>query len=127
MLFRSICQLLSQVNIGVRLVENGRDVRRDFDSMEQITVLGGKNVYVDRVEWVNIPDPQTAANALMTGEIDILEAVNLGVPCATCAGGRPLRSMGTGASPLKASAAIDNSNAMEPERVIAAFMIVSVV
>ena len=34
---------------------------------------GGKNVYVDRVEWINITDPQTAANALMTGEIDILE------------------------------------------------------
>ncbi len=34
---------------------------------------GGKIVYLDRVEWVNIPDPQTAANALMTGEIDILE------------------------------------------------------
>ncbi|NQW53829.1 MAG: ABC transporter substrate-binding protein, partial [Rhodospirillales bacterium] len=34
---------------------------------------GGKNVYVDRVEWINITDAQTAANALMTGEIDILE------------------------------------------------------
>ncbi|MEI7876173.1 MAG: ABC transporter substrate-binding protein [Alphaproteobacteria bacterium] len=34
---------------------------------------GGKNVYVDRVEWINITDPQTAANALMTGEIDLLE------------------------------------------------------
>ncbi len=34
---------------------------------------GGKNVYVDRVEWINITDPQTAANALLTGEIDILE------------------------------------------------------
>ena len=34
---------------------------------------GGKNVYVDRVEWINITDPQTAANALLTGEIDIIE------------------------------------------------------
>jgi len=34
---------------------------------------GGKNVYLDRVEWVNIPDPQTAANALLTGEIDMIE------------------------------------------------------
>ncbi len=34
---------------------------------------GGKNVYVDRVEWINITDPQTAANALLNGEIDLLE------------------------------------------------------
>ena len=34
---------------------------------------GGKNVYVDRLEWINITDPQTAANALMNGEIDLLE------------------------------------------------------
>jgi peptide/nickel transport system substrate-binding protein len=34
---------------------------------------GGKNVHVDRVEWINITDPQTAANALLTGEIDIIE------------------------------------------------------
>jgi peptide/nickel transport system substrate-binding protein len=34
---------------------------------------GGKVVYLDRVEWVNITDPQTAANALMNGEIDLLE------------------------------------------------------
>lgn len=31
---------------------------------------GGKVVYVDRVEWVTIPDAATAANALKTGEID---------------------------------------------------------
>jgi len=34
---------------------------------------GGKTVYLDRVEWVNITDPQTAANALLTGEIDMIE------------------------------------------------------
>jgi peptide/nickel transport system substrate-binding protein len=34
---------------------------------------GGKHVYVDRLEWINITDPQTAANALMNGEIDLLE------------------------------------------------------
>ncbi len=34
---------------------------------------GGKIVYVDRVEWVNITDPQTIANALLTGEIDMIE------------------------------------------------------
>ncbi len=36
-------------------------------------LAGGKTVYLDRVEWVNIPDPQTAANALLTGEIDMIE------------------------------------------------------
>ena len=34
---------------------------------------GGKIVYVDRVEWVNITDPQTIANALLTDEIDMIE------------------------------------------------------
>jgi len=34
---------------------------------------GGKIVHVDRVEWVNITDPQTIANALLTGEIDMIE------------------------------------------------------
>lgn len=34
---------------------------------------GGKNVYVDRVEWVIIRDSQTQLNALIGGEVDILE------------------------------------------------------
>ena len=34
---------------------------------------GGKVVKVDRVEWVIIKDPQTQANALAAGEIDIVE------------------------------------------------------
>ncbi len=34
---------------------------------------GGKNVYVDRVEWVIIRDPQTQLNALLAGEVDIIE------------------------------------------------------
>jgi peptide/nickel transport system substrate-binding protein len=34
---------------------------------------GGKNVYVDRVEWVLIRDPQTQLNALLAGEVDIVE------------------------------------------------------
>ena len=34
---------------------------------------GGKVVKVDRVEWVIIKDPQTQANALIAGEIDIIE------------------------------------------------------
>jgi peptide/nickel transport system substrate-binding protein len=34
---------------------------------------GGKVVKVDRVEWVIIKDPQTQANALAAGEIDVIE------------------------------------------------------
>ena len=34
---------------------------------------GGKVVKVDRVEWLYIPDPQTAMNALINGEIDYYE------------------------------------------------------
>ncbi len=34
---------------------------------------GAKVVKVDRVEWINIPDYQTAVNALINGEIDYVE------------------------------------------------------
>jgi len=34
---------------------------------------GGHRVFLDRVEWKVIPDPATAANALMSGEVDWLE------------------------------------------------------
>jgi peptide/nickel transport system substrate-binding protein len=34
---------------------------------------GGKVVKVDRVEWLSIPDSQTATNALQSGEIDFME------------------------------------------------------
>ncbi|MBA3592719.1 MAG: ABC transporter substrate-binding protein [Polaromonas sp.] len=34
---------------------------------------GGKNVYLDRVEWIIIRDPQTQFNALIAGEVDIVE------------------------------------------------------
>ncbi len=34
---------------------------------------GGKPVFVDRVEWVVIRDPQTQLNALKAGEVDIIE------------------------------------------------------
>lgn len=36
-------------------------------------MAGGKVVNVDRVEWVSMPDSQTAISALMTGEIDLIE------------------------------------------------------
>ncbi len=36
---------------------------------------GGKVAKLDRVEWLSIADPQTAVNALETGEIDVVEGV----------------------------------------------------
>lgn len=35
---------------------------------------GGKIAKVDRVEWISMPDHQTAVNALISGEIDLMEA-----------------------------------------------------
>ncbi len=37
-------------------------------------MAGGRVAKVDRVEWHGMPDPSTAANALLTGEVDWLEA-----------------------------------------------------
>jgi peptide/nickel transport system substrate-binding protein len=37
-------------------------------------LAGGKVAKVDRVEWLAIADPNTAANALLAGEIDLIEA-----------------------------------------------------
>jgi peptide/nickel transport system substrate-binding protein len=34
---------------------------------------GGKTAKVDRVEWITMPDAQTAVNALQSGDIDFLE------------------------------------------------------
>ena len=39
-------------------------------------LTGARVVKVDRVEWMIIPDAQTAANALTTGEVDLWEQVN---------------------------------------------------
>lgn len=38
-------------------------------------LAGGKPVYVDRFEWVVVKDPQSQANALLKGEVDMLEWV----------------------------------------------------
>jgi peptide/nickel transport system substrate-binding protein len=38
-------------------------------------LAGGKVVKIDRVEWITIPDQQTQVNALLNGEIDIIETV----------------------------------------------------
>ncbi|MFO1160653.1 MAG: ABC transporter substrate-binding protein [Reyranellaceae bacterium] len=37
-------------------------------------LAGGKVAKVERIEWVSIPDSQTAINALMSNEIDMIEA-----------------------------------------------------
>jgi peptide/nickel transport system substrate-binding protein len=37
-------------------------------------LAGGKIVKVDRVEWLAISDPSTAVNALLKGEIDLIES-----------------------------------------------------
>ncbi|CVI64063.1 ABC transporter substrate-binding protein (plasmid) [Agrobacterium leguminum] len=36
-------------------------------------LAGGKVVKVDKVRWVSMPDPMTAVNALLSGEIDSIE------------------------------------------------------
>ena len=36
---------------------------------------GGKVVKVDRVEWITMPDAQTAVNALQSGDIDFMESL----------------------------------------------------
>ncbi len=38
-------------------------------------LAGGKIARLDRVEWVYMPDAQTQVNALLAGEIDMIEAV----------------------------------------------------
>jgi peptide/nickel transport system substrate-binding protein len=38
-------------------------------------LAGGKNIVVDRIEWIIIPDQATAAAALQNGEVDWLEFV----------------------------------------------------
>jgi peptide/nickel transport system substrate-binding protein len=38
-------------------------------------LAGGKNIVVNRIEWIIIPDPATAAAALQNGEVDWLELV----------------------------------------------------
>src|SRR4029453_18101051 len=36
---------------------------------------GGKVAKVDRIEWIWIPDTQTQVNALLNGEVDLIEAM----------------------------------------------------
>ena len=55
---------------------------------------GGKEAKVDRVEWVWIPDMQTAVNALINGEIDVIE-IALARPAADPRGRRRASSCST--------------------------------
>jgi peptide/nickel transport system substrate-binding protein len=49
---------------------------------------GGKNVFLERVVWKNFPDPTTALNALVSGEVDYYEQVPADlVPIASSAAG----------------------------------------
>src|SRR6266404_7473039 len=57
---------------GVKAVyEKNRDYvpRKESPSW----TAGGKVVKVDRVEWITMPDAQTAVNALQSGDIDFME------------------------------------------------------
>ncbi|WP_182417603.1 ABC transporter substrate-binding protein [Bartonella sp. HY038] len=40
-------------------------------------LAGGKVVYVDKVQWISMPDRQTSINALANGEVDYLEQVTV--------------------------------------------------
>ena len=62
----------SEFQPGVKAVyeKNGDYVPR---SEPPSWASGGKVVKVDRVEWITMPDVQTAANALQAGDIDFLE------------------------------------------------------
>jgi peptide/nickel transport system substrate-binding protein len=63
----------SEFQPGVRVVyEKNRDYVPRAEPPNWLS--GGKVVKVDRVEWINMPDPQTAANALINNEIDFIES-----------------------------------------------------
>jgi peptide/nickel transport system substrate-binding protein len=54
-------------------VERHRMTTSPIASPGHAVSIGGKVVKVDRVEWVVLPDPQTAVQALNRGEIDFME------------------------------------------------------
>lgn len=64
--------IVSEFQPGIRAVyERNPDYR---PRPEQASwTAGGKRVQVDRVEWIVMPDPQTQINALLAGEIDMIE------------------------------------------------------
>lgn len=62
----------SEFQPGVKVVYKRFDGYKPLDEAAS-GLAGGKVVNVDRVEFVTMPDTQTAVNALMTGEIDLIE------------------------------------------------------
>lgn len=62
----------SEYNAGARIVyeRNPNYVPRDEPADG---LAGGKRVFVDRVEWLVIPDLQTRVAALQKGEVDLLD------------------------------------------------------
>jgi peptide/nickel transport system substrate-binding protein len=64
--------LPEQWDAGNKLVFARNDAYRPRSEPASLAA-GGKVVHVERAEWVSIPDPSTAASALMTGEVDWYE------------------------------------------------------
>lgn len=86
----------------------GAQVTRDYSSA-RLTTRGKASWRYGRIEmraslpqgqgtwpafWM-LPEKDTYGTWAASGEVDILEAVNLGVPCSTCAGGREDTILGT--------------------------------
>ncbi|MBK4216990.1 ABC transporter substrate-binding protein [Paracoccus caeni] len=63
-----------QPGISVTYAKNPDYVPRDEPAD---WMAGGKVVNVDKVRWVNMPDIQTAVNALSSGEIDYIEQMQV--------------------------------------------------
>ena len=60
---------------GVKVIyEKFEDYRPRAEPVSGLA--GGKQVMVDKVEWLSFPDVQTTANALRAGEIDMIERLN---------------------------------------------------
>ena len=68
----SIDQLYLQFQPGVKVVyEKFKEYKPRSEPIDW--QAGGKVVKVDRVEWITMPDAQTAVNALQSGDIDFME------------------------------------------------------
>ncbi|HEX6959632.1 MAG TPA: ABC transporter substrate-binding protein [Ferrovibrio sp.] len=62
----------SEFQPGVKVVyEKNPDYKPRSEPASSLS--GGKVVKVDRVEWITMSDAQTATNAIMKGEVDIIE------------------------------------------------------
>ncbi len=64
----------SEFKPGVKVVY---EKNKDYVPREEpaSAMAGGKVVYVDRVEWVSMPDAVTTVNAVLNNEVDYMEAV----------------------------------------------------